>query len=110
MARSPAATTGPGSAKKGEAHNEAPAVVQRRLLIVEDSEGTRKQLQHLLATELSVAVDTAADGTEALEALIERNYSLVITDLKMPRVDGMQVVEEVQKRRLPVTVLTKLDA
>jgi DNA-binding NtrC family response regulator len=37
--------------------------------------------------------------------LIERNYSLVITDLKMPRVDGMQVVEEVQKRRLPVTVI-----
>jgi DNA-binding NtrC family response regulator len=79
--------------------------VKRRLLIVEDSEATRKQLQQLLESELPVQVDTAGDGTEALEALIERSYSLVITDLKMPRVDGMQLIEEVQRRRLPVTVI-----
>src|SRR5262249_57980611 len=46
-----------------------------------------------------------ANGTEALEALVESNYSLVLTDLKMPGVDGMQLIEEVQKRRLPVTVI-----
>src|SRR5439155_15309966 len=45
------------------------------------------------------------DGFEALEALVSHNYSLVITDLKMPRLSGMQLIEEVQKRRLTVTVI-----
>src|SRR5262249_36843698 len=56
-------------------------------------------------TESGVQVDTVSDGTEALEALVQRNYSIVLTDLKMPRVDGLQLIEEVQRRRLPVTVI-----
>jgi DNA-binding NtrC family response regulator len=80
-------------------------LVPRRILVVEDNEATRKQLQQLLQADFGVHVDTARDGTEALEALIERNYSIVLTDLKMPRIDGMHLIEEVQKRRLPVTVI-----
>jgi DNA-binding NtrC family response regulator len=79
--------------------------VPRRILIAEDSEITRQQLKKLLETDSGIQVDTVADGTEALEALVEHNYSLVLTDLKMPRVDGMQLIEEVQRRRLPVTVI-----
>ena len=45
------------------------------------------------------------DGTAALEALLDHNYSIVITDLKMPRGDGMQLIEEIRKRDLPVTVI-----
>ncbi len=77
----------------------------RRILIADDSESTRQQLQELLEADAAVQVDTVADGTEALEALVAHNYSLVLTDLKMPRIDGMQLIEEVQKRRLPVTVI-----
>jgi DNA-binding NtrC family response regulator len=50
-------------------------------------------------------VETAADGHEALEALIEHPYSIVITDIKMPRISGMELIEEVQRRRLPVSVI-----
>jgi DNA-binding NtrC family response regulator len=81
------------------------AATPRRLLIVEDNDGTRQQLQRLLAAEPGLQVDTARDGTEALEALVEHTYSLVLTDLRMPRVDGMHLIEEVQRRRLPVTVI-----
>jgi DNA-binding NtrC family response regulator len=103
MARSPAVSAPTPSRKEVPAEGAMP--VRRRILVVEDSETTRKQLQHLLEAEFNARVDTAADGTEALEALIERPYSLVLTDLKMPRVDGMELIAEVQKRRLPVTVI-----
>src|SRR5262249_33454448 len=77
---------------------------KRRILIAEDNEVNRQQLKHLLESD-QVDVDTVGDGIQALEALTGNNYSLVITDLKMPRLSGMQLIEEVQKRRLPVTVI-----
>jgi DNA-binding NtrC family response regulator len=77
----------------------------QRVLIAEDNEDTRKTLKSILELALGVTVDTVTDGGHALEALIERPYSVVITDLKMPRVSGMQLIEEVTQRRLPVTVI-----
>ena len=72
---------------------------KRRILIVEDNETARKQMQVFLETEPGLSVDTAANGSDALKALAERPYSVVVTDLKMPRVDGLQLLEEVQKRK-----------
>jgi DNA-binding NtrC family response regulator len=79
--------------------------MQRRILIAEDNETTRQQLKQLLETDPKLQVDTTGDGIEALETLISHNYSIIITDLKMPHLSGMQLIEEVQKRRLPVTVI-----
>jgi DNA-binding NtrC family response regulator len=78
---------------------------QRRILIVEDNDLARRQLQHLLQQDPQLAVDTTSDGTKALEDLIEHNYSIVITDLRMPNLDGMDLIREVQQRQLPVTVI-----
>ena len=78
---------------------------KRRVLIVEDNETARKQVQVFLETDSGLAVDTAANGSEALKALGERSYSVIVTDFKMPRVDGLQLLEEVQKRRLPADVI-----
>ncbi len=87
----------------------APALEQgpplRRILIAEDSEATRTHLQKLLDAEPGIQVDTANDGAEALEKLLEHNYSILITDLKMPRGDGMELIEEIRRRDLPVTVI-----
>jgi DNA-binding NtrC family response regulator len=82
-----------------------PAVSKRRVLIVEDNETARKQVQVFLETGSELAVDTAANGSEALKALADRPYSVIVTDLKMPRVDGLQLLEEVQKRRLAADVI-----
>jgi len=84
---------------------EEPVSLQRRVLIAEDNELTCQQLKQLLEGDPKVQVDTTGDGLEALQALIEHNYSIGITDLKMPHLSGMQLIEEVQKRRLPVTVI-----
>ncbi len=81
---------------------------RRRILIAEDSESTRQQLQKLLESTLDVQVDTVGDGSQALKALTAQPaqpYSILLTDLNMPRVDGRQLLQEVQKRSLPVTVI-----
>src|SRR4051812_41079244 len=77
----------------------------QRVLVVEDMEDTRTTYKQVLETCLEVEVDTVNDGNQALEALSERPYSVMLTDLRMPRVSGMQLIEEVNSRRLPVTVI-----
>jgi DNA-binding NtrC family response regulator len=80
-------------------------VMKRRVLIVEDNELASRQLQQILQADAAVQVDTARDGSQALEKLIEEPYSLVITDLRMPCLDGMEMIQEVQQRRLPVSII-----
>src|SRR5262245_27867481 len=77
----------------------------RHILVVEDNELARRQLQQLLQTDPQLRVETTGDGEDALHKLAERDYSIVITDLRMPRCDGMDLIREVQQRRLPVTVI-----
>jgi two-component system, NtrC family, response regulator AtoC len=78
---------------------------QRRLLIAEDNEDTCRQLKTLLEAEGNLHVDTTRDGRQALEALQQNFYSIFLTDLKMPHLDGMQLIEEIQKQDIPVTVI-----
>jgi DNA-binding NtrC family response regulator len=77
----------------------------RRVLVAEDEEDTRNSYKQLIELALKLPVDTAADGGEALEMLGQRPYSVLITDLRMPKLNGMRLIEEIQKRRLPVTVI-----
>jgi DNA-binding NtrC family response regulator len=97
-----AATSSVGTDK---ADARGPASASRRILVADDNAATCKQLQELLSAETGVAVDTVGDGREALAALVERPYSIIITDLKMPRLSGMDLIAEVQKRHVPVAVI-----
>ncbi len=77
----------------------------RSVLLVEDEDAARTKLQALLQTDSGLRVDVTKDGDQALQRLLENNYSILITDLRMPRLDGMQLLKEVQRRGLPVTVI-----
>jgi DNA-binding NtrC family response regulator len=79
--------------------------MERRVLIAEDNEVNRQQLKQALENDPKLKVDATNDGKEALQALVSKNYSILLTDLKMPQLTGMQLIEEVQKRRLPVSVI-----
>src|ERR1700722_13445399 len=81
------------------------ALIKGSVLIVDDNETARKQLQTLLAADAALAVETATNGSEALQKLAEQRFSVVITDLKMPRVSGLERLEEIQKRGLPSAVI-----
>jgi DNA-binding NtrC family response regulator len=77
----------------------------QRVLVVEDLEDTRTSLQELLQLSLGLEVDVAEDGAKALEMLHARPYSLVITDLRMPKVSGMKLIETIQAEKIPVTIV-----
>lgn len=77
----------------------------QRLLVVEDSADTRESLQELLQLTLKLEVDVAEDGLAALKMLEAQPYSVVITDLRMPRMAGMKLIEEIQARNLNVTII-----
>jgi len=77
----------------------------QRILVVEDLEDARESLRDLLEMTLGVPVDVAEDGARGMEMLTQRPYSVVITDLRMPKVNGMELIEKVQSTKIPVTVI-----
>src|SRR5215218_5348744 len=77
----------------------------QRILVAEDHEDARASLKTLLEMSLGFAVDTVEDGAQALEALLARPYSILVTDIRMPRLSGLKLLEEVLKRKLGVTVI-----
>lgn len=66
------------------------------ILIVDDEHNTREALARYLKGRFSVT--TAADGEMAIELLKERNFDLVLTDLRMPNADGMSVLEATRSK------------
>jgi DNA-binding NtrC family response regulator len=85
--------------------NVHPAIAPQRILVIDDGADARTSMQQMLALSLKLEVDTAVDGNEALKKLTERPYSIAITDLRMPKLSGMQLIAEIEKRKLPVTVI-----
>ena len=71
----------------------------RYILIVDDEENTRLGLSELLKSD-GYRVASAGDGVEALSCLEDRSFQLVITDINMPRMNGMAFVEQL-KRKYP---------
>ncbi len=75
-----------------------------RVLVVDDSERVRKTLAAGLHAQ-GIAVETAADGADALRLLNGLPFDIVVLDLMMPRVDGMQVLQELKSRRAKPRIL-----
>ncbi len=69
---------------------------ENRLLVVDDEDLLRNSLLKLLTME-GYSVLSASDGNEALGLIKENKFQLVITDLKMPGMSGMELIEEVRK-------------
>jgi two-component system response regulator AtoC len=78
--------------------------MDRRILIVDDSDLVCQQVSQFLAGP-GRQIKVAHDGTTALEWLVERNFSLVLTDLCLPGIGGLDLIREVRHRDLPVTVI-----
>lgn len=77
----------------------------RRVLIVEDNATARKQIEIFLENDPDLSVDSVANGADALKAIREKAYSIIVTDLKMPQLDGLQLLEEVQRNPEPASVI-----
>jgi two-component system NtrC family response regulator len=78
--------------------------MDRRILVVDDSELVCQQLSQLLSHS-DRHITLATDGTAALEWLVENPCSLVLTDLQLPGISGLDLIREIRDRELPVTVI-----
>ena len=77
------------------------------ILVVDDEASIRRTLREILEYE-DFDVEEAVDGEEALDAIQDRSYDLVLLDVKMPEVDGMEVLEEIADSTadLPVVMIS----
>ena len=78
-----------------------------RVLVVDDEAGARTALRDLFRS-LGHEVDVAADGSAALERLGELPPDIIVTDLDMPRMNGMELIAKLHEshRHLPIIVVT----
>lgn len=79
-----------------------------RILVVDDEEIARRNLSHVLERE-GYRVDCAQDGAAALALLAESEYQLVLTDLRMPGIDGLELLRQT-KQRWPDTEVVMITA
>src|SRR5580765_2494584 len=82
----------------------APHTVAERVLIVEDDAPARNGLEQLLKSWGFVA-DSAGDGEEGLAKVTSFRPAIVITDLVMPRMDGLALLRALQSQGADVTTL-----
>jgi len=75
-----------------------------RILVVDDEAIVRQSLQSWLEDE-GYAVDTAASGPEALEALEKREYQLMLSDIKMAGMDGVELLRQAKALRPDLAVV-----
>jgi CheY-like chemotaxis protein len=77
-------------------------------LVVDDSAVERHRVAKLLAKDADLSVLSAANGREALEILERDHVDLVLTDMLMPEMDGLQLVEEVRRQHpsVPIILMT----
>jgi two-component system, NtrC family, nitrogen regulation response regulator NtrX len=80
---------------------------KNRILVVDDEEALRTVLSTELSSE-GYEVSTASDGHDAIELVKDNNYDLVLLDIKMPNVDGFEVLKFVKgvKPEIKVIMLT----
>ena len=74
------------------------------ILVVDDEENAREGLSKILSKE-GYSVETAANGKEAIDIIKDQSLDLVITDMRMPMMDGFEVLREIKKLNETIGVI-----
>ena len=77
-----------------------------RILVADDEEGIRESLNLILGEEYDLVF--AVNGQDTLDKLSEDRFDLVLLDIKMPKLDGLDVMKQLKERNIaaPVLILT----
>src|SRR5690625_5539594 len=79
---------------------------KKKVLVVDDEERIRRLIQMYLARE-EFEVEEADNGRQALEMALENDYDVILLDIMMPEMDGIEVCTELRKEKTtPVIMLT----
>jgi len=86
-------------------------MAKKTILVVEDEEIERKLLSDILET-LEYRVAQAQNGREALEIINSQPVDLILTDVHMPEMNGLELIRRVREigNNLPVIIMTGFDA
>ena len=78
-----------------------------RILVVDDEENMRRSLR-LLLSDLTPDIEVAGEGEEALDMFSRREHSVVLTDLRMPGMDGLALLQKIKEMSpdTPVIIVT----
>jgi len=92
---------------KGQATPRTSSLERPRVLVVDDEEAVRDLIVKTL-TMADYDVNSAADGQSALDALKDTDFDLLITDLRMPGMDGLTVIRQARRLSpsLPIIIIT----
>src|SRR3954470_5857404 len=74
------------------------------ILIIDDEKAIRKTLSEILSFE-GYKIDEAADGEEGLKKFKEKTYDVVLCDIKMPKVDGIEFLQKAGEKNPDVPVI-----
>ena len=85
--------------------SEGKAAPKCTILVVDDEPGFRDMLKWHLAGISGVNVETARDGEEAMTHAARGNVLLVVTDLTMPRLNGLELLEKLKEKNPGTEVL-----
>jgi DNA-binding response OmpR family regulator len=82
-----------------------------RLLLVEDEDGIGKFVSQGLR-EAGHRVDWARDGEKGLDYALDAEYDVIVLDIMLPKMDGLQLLQQLRKRdvKTPILILTARDA
>jgi len=84
----------------------------KKILVVDDSDTARNYHAYILKAG-GYEVIGAKDGAEALEILLEERADCILTDLNMPKMDGLTLIERIRSypeyEETPIIVITTLD-
>lgn len=74
-----------------------------KILIIEDEEPIRRVLKRILQEEnKDFSIEEAEDGAEGIKSLLGGEYDLVLCDIKMPKKDGLEVLQEAKEKGSPI--------
>ncbi len=82
-----------------------------RVLIVEDEVRLARNIAKVLRETTLYAVDIATDGEDGLHQGLSESYDLIVLDLMLPKIDGLEILRRLRRegRRVPVLILTARD-
>jgi len=79
-------------------------LIRKAILLVEDDIIVRDLWEALLCKQ-GYGVTTADDGEDAIKILSEKPFNLILTDFKMPRMDGLELVKWIRQRKIPTPII-----
>lgn len=77
----------------------------KRILVVDDDDQVLFVWSNALASARDITLVTAQDGQEALEILDQDGFDVIITDLRMPRMDGYELTEAIRRQDQDITIV-----